>query len=82
MEKNIVVIARYHYKHGYFVEVSHEDSVIAGRDYWLCKKNSLKKMYMFSSTFTDERTEEHMILTNISENIQKYENSTATIKYA
>ena len=38
MEKGIEVIARYHYKKDYFVEVTHEKSALAGRDYWLCKR--------------------------------------------
>ena len=82
MEKRIAVIARYHYKHGYFVEVSHEDSVIANRDYWLCRKNSAKKLYMFSSPFRDERTEEHLILNKLSESIQAYENPAPFVQYA
>ena len=49
MEKGIEVIARYHYQQGYFVEVTTERSVLAGRDYWLCKKNSPRKVFMFSS---------------------------------
>ena len=44
MEKGIEVIARYHYQQGYFVEVTTERSVLAGRDYWLCKKNSPRKV--------------------------------------
>ena len=45
MEKGIEVIARYHYQQGYFVEVTTERSVLAGRDYWLCKKNSPRKVF-------------------------------------
>lgn len=73
MEKGIEVIARYHYKHGYFVEVTQEKSAIAGRDYWLCKRNSSKKMFMFSSSFKNERTEEDMIIKNIKSNVHRYE---------
>ena len=43
MEKGIEVIARYHYQQGYFVEVTTERSVLAGRDYWLCKKTVHEK---------------------------------------
>lgn len=82
MEKRITVIARYHYQHGYFVEVSHEDSVIASRDYWLCRKNSARKLYMFSSPYRNDEEEEHMILNKLSENIQKFENPSQAIKYA
>lgn len=82
MEKRIKIIARYHFQHDYFVEVSHEDSVIAGRDYWLCRKNSARKLYMFSSPFKDDATEEHMILNKLSESIQKYENPTPFVRYA
>ncbi len=82
MEKQIKVIARYHYEHGYFVEVTHEDSVIAGRDYWLCKRGSMRKMYMFSSPFKGAEKEEHQILTKISTAIQKYEAPLAGAKCA
>ena len=82
MEKRITVIARYHYQHGYFVEVSHEDSVIANRDYWLCRKNSARKLYMFSSPYQNDETEERMILNKLSESIQKFENPSQAIKYA
>lgn len=82
MEKRIEVIARYHYQHDYFVEVTHEASAIAGRDYWLCRKNSAQKLYMFSSPFQSEKEEEHMIRTRISESIQRYENPTPFVKYA
>lgn len=79
MEKGIEVIARYHYKHGYFVEVTHEKSVLAGRDYWLCKGNSHKKMFMFSSAFKNEQTEKDMILDNIKENVQRYEQTVSEV---
>ncbi|MCD7982105.1 MAG: hypothetical protein LUF32_07335 [Clostridiales bacterium] len=82
MEKQIRVIARYHYSEGYFVEVSREDSVIASRDYWLCRKNSARKMYMFSSPYKNSRTEEHMLLTKISDAIQQYEHPVSFEKYA
>ena len=82
MEKRITVIARYHYQHGYFVEVSHEDSVIANRDYWLCRKNSARKLYMFSSPYQNDEAEEHMILNKLSESIQRFENPSQAIKYA
>ena len=49
MEKGIEVIARYHYQQGYFVEVTTERSVLAGRDYWLCKKNSPTKSVQCSA---------------------------------
>lgn len=82
MEKRIAVIARYHYKHGYFVEVSHEDSFTKRRDYWLCRKNSAKKLFMFSSSYKNDATEEHEILTRISEAIQHYENPIPMVKLA
>ncbi len=82
MEKQIRTIARYHYRYGYFVEVSREDSVIASRDYWLCRKDSDKKLFMFSSPFRSAKEEEHMILTKISESIQKYERPVTLMKYA
>ena len=82
MERRITVIARYHYQHGYFVEVSHEDSVIANRDYWLCRNDSPRKLYMFSSPYQNDQTEEHMILNRLSENIQKFENPSPFVKYA
>lgn len=62
MEKGIEVIARYHYQQGYFVEVTTERSVLAGRDYWLCKKNSPRKVFMFSSKFKNEDQEVHQII--------------------
>ncbi|MCD8324103.1 MAG: hypothetical protein LUC32_04010 [Clostridiales bacterium] len=73
MEKQIKVIARYHYEHEYFVEVSHEDSFTAGRDYWLCKRGSTRKLFMFSSPYKDARTEERMILRAIPSCIERYE---------
>lgn len=82
MEKRITVVARYYYQHDYFVEVSHEDSVIASRDYWLCRKNSARKLYMFSSPYQNDQTEEHLILSRLSENIQKFENPSPAVKYA
>ena len=47
MEKGIEIVARYHCPKEYFVEVTTEKSVLAGRDYWLCKKNSPRKVFMF-----------------------------------
>lgn len=82
MEKQIKVIARYHYKHEYFVEVTHEDSVIAKRDYWLCKRGSARKMYMFSSAFKSAKDEEHQIMTEIQDAIREYENPMVGVKYA
>ncbi len=82
MEKQIRVITRYHYEHDYFVEVSREDSVIAKRDYWLCRKGSARKLYMFSSPFKGRETEEHLILTKISAAIQEYETPMRGVKYA
>lgn len=76
MEKEIKVVARYHYKHGYFVEVSQENSVIAGRDYWLCRQNHGKKMYMFSSPFRNEKHEENLIVDHILDCVKKYEEPT------
>ena len=38
MEKGIEIVARYHCPKEYFVEVTTEKSVLAGRDYWLCKE--------------------------------------------
>ena len=73
MEKSIRVVAHYYYKAGYFVEVSQENSVIAGRDYWLCKKNSNRKLFMFSSPFRNDETEEKQIISHIKDSVQKYE---------
>ena len=73
MEQSIRVVARYHYKAGYFVEVSQENSVIAGRDYWLWKKNSKRKLFMFSSPFCSEENEEKQIISHIKDSVQKYE---------
>lgn len=75
MEKGIEVIARYNYKHGYFVEVTHEKSALPGRDYWLCRRNSSKKMFMFSSAFKNDLIEESMIFENIKDNVHRYEQS-------
>lgn len=75
MEKGIEVIARYYCKQGYFVEVTHEKSALPGRDYWLCREESVKKMFMFSSTFTNDKKEEHMISKRIGPYIQQYEQS-------
>ena len=47
MEKGIEIVARYHCPKEYFVEVTTEKSVLAGRDYWLCKKKqSTKSIYV------------------------------------
>lgn len=73
MEKAIEIIARYHYKQEYFVEVTHEKSVLANRDYWLCKKNSPKKVFMFSSPFENEKREELLIKSRIQAEIEKFE---------
>ena len=75
MEKEIEVIIRYHCRDGYFVEVTHEKSALAGRDYWLCKRGSVKKMFMFSSSYKNNATEERLILRHIDDNIKKYEQS-------
>ncbi len=82
MEKQIKVVARYLCEHDYYVEVSNEDSVIASRDYWLCKNGSPKKLYMFSSPYTNAETEEHMIRTEISDAIQAYETVDTSVRYA
>ena len=83
MEKGITVVARYYYQHGYFVEASQENSAtVRDRDYWLCRKNSAKKLYMFSSPYRNDQEEEHLILNRISENIQKFENPSPNIRYA
>lgn len=73
MEKQIKVIARYHYKKDYYVEVSHEDSFTTNRDYWLCKRGSTRKLFMFSSSFKNSCTEERMIVKSIDPCIKQYE---------
>lgn len=80
MEKGIEVIARYHYQQGYFVEVTTERSVLAGRDYWLCKKNSPRKVFMFSSKFKNEDQEVHQIIDQIKNNVEKYEHTNMQLK--
>ena len=60
MEKGIEIVARYHCPKEYFVEVTTEKSVLAGRDYWLCKKNSPRKVFMFSGKFKNEDQEVHL----------------------
>ncbi len=82
MEKQIRVVARYRLDQGYYVEVSNEDSVIANRDYWLCRQDSPKKLYMFSGPRTDEVTEEHRILAEISAAIKAFEAADTTVRYA
>lgn len=73
MEKGIEVVARYHYKKDYFVEVTAERSILTGRDYWLCKRNSPKKMYLFSSKFKNDHQEEHLIASHIRQNMDDME---------
>ena len=75
MEKCIEVIARYYYEKDYFVEVTHEQSVLAGRDYWLCKKNSIKKLFLFSSNLKNEQKEKEMIADHLIDGIRKYEHT-------
>lgn len=82
MEKEIEVIIRYHYRDGYFVEVSHEKSALAGRDYWLCKRGNTKKVFMFSSNYKNNATEERMILKHIENDIKRYEQSVPTERLA
>ena len=43
MEKGIEIVARYHCPKEYFVEVTTEKSVLAGRDYWFVKKTVHEK---------------------------------------
>ncbi len=82
MERQIKVVARYHYERDYYVEVSNEDSVIANRDYWLCRQGSSKKLYMFSFPCTDAATEERMILAKISDTIEAFETADTPVRYA
>ncbi len=82
MERQIKVVARYHYEHDYYVEVSNEDSVIANRDYWLCKRGSAKKLFMFSIPCTDSETEERRILAGISDAIRTFESTDTVSRYA
>lgn len=73
MEKLVELIGRYHYRDGYFVEVSRENPFSVTRDYWLCKRGSVSKLYMFSSDYKGDAAEERLVLRYIEENIQKYE---------
>ncbi len=73
MEKDIKLVARYRYQDGYFIEVSQENSAIAGRDYWLCSRKQPKKLFMFSSPYKNQRNEEKLILQHIRESVRKYE---------
>ncbi len=82
MERQIKVVARYHYGHGYYVEVESEDSVIAGRDYWLCKRDSAKKLFMFSTPCSSAVSEEQKILDAIPEAIRTFESTDSSIRYA
>ncbi len=82
MERQIKVVARYHCEHNYYVEVSSEDSVIANRDYWLCRRGSSKKLFMFSSPCMDVQTEERKILDGISDAIRAFESADTGARYA
>ena len=73
MEKGIEVVARYHCPKEYFVEVTTEKSVLAGRDYWLCKKNSPRKVFMFSGKFKNEDQEVHQIIDQLKNSVKIYE---------
>lgn len=73
MEKGIELLGRYHYQNGYYVEVTSESIFSGTRDYWLCKRDNSKKLFMFSSDYKNERTEERQILRCIEKNIQIYE---------
>ena len=73
MEKGIEIVARYHCPKEYFVEVTTEKSVLAGRDYWLCKKNSPRKVFMFSGKFKNEDQEVHQIIDQLKSSVKKYE---------
>ena len=73
MEKGIEIVARYHCPKEYFVEVTTEKSVLAGRDYWLCKKNSPRKVFMFSGKFKNEDQEVHQIIDQLKSRVKKYE---------
>ena len=72
MEKGIEIVARYHCPKEYFVEVTTEKSVLAGRDYWLCKKNSPRKVFMFSGKFKNEDQEVHQIIDQLKSSVKKY----------
>ena len=50
-----------------------EKSVLAGRDYWLCKKNSPRKVFMFSGKFKNEDQEVHQIIDQLKSSVKKYE---------
>ena len=73
LEKGIEIVARYHCPKEYFVEVTTEKSVLAGRDYWLCKKNSPRKVFMFSGKFKNEDQEVHQIIDQLKSSVKKYE---------
>lgn len=73
MEKGIEIVARYHCPKEYFVEVTTEKSVLAGRDYWLCKKNSPRKMYLCSAENSKEDQEVHQIIDQLKSSVKKYE---------
>ena len=83
MEKGIEIVARYHCPKEYFVEVTTEKSVLAGRDYWLCKKNiglrvfddenGPRKVFMFSGKFKNEDQEVHQIIDQLKSSVKKYE---------
>lgn len=73
MEKGIEVIMRYHCRDGYFVEVTHEKSALAGRDYWLCRRGSAEKVFLFSSAYQGSEREERQILRHLDAGIRKYE---------
>ena len=66
--------------HFQYVKVQPEDcreifekSVLAGRDYWLCKKNSPRKVFMFSGKFKNEDQEVHQIIDQLKSSVKKYE---------
>ncbi|MCD8109320.1 MAG: hypothetical protein LUE14_04370 [Clostridiales bacterium] len=79
--ENIETVAKYHYKHGYYVEVDSLEEYGTDRDYWLCKRGEKKKLFMFSAAFKDMEVEERRILAEIEDSIREYENSAET-KYA
>ena len=45
----------------------------AGRDFWLCKKNSPRKVFMFSGKFKNEDQEVHQIIDQLKSSVKKYE---------
>ncbi len=61
MEKRIITAVRYRVNDVYFVDGCEEVASTGNRDYWLGKRGSRDKHYLFSSIYRGQKVEEKML---------------------